>query len=207
MTAALLTFETIDLSRLGITHHGGGPDDGDRQVRPGALHQALGFVLGLFVGVAEALTLLELVFGDHPHAIARHVAGAEVHQALQLRALARQLEHRARAVDVHLARDVTRHAQVADGREVEDVRRLFDQALVLGPREAQVHVDDVAFDHLDRRALELARVVLRFLDELGLHQQGDVAAGVHLREVLDQPLADEAWVPGDEGMEAHGAAP
>ena len=149
--------EAIDLSRRAVADDGRRSIDRDRQpIGGGLLHQLLSLVLRLFVGVAKALARVELVFGDHAHPIARHVAGGEVVEALQLLAVAPQLEDVARAVDVHLLRDLPRHPQVARSRR--GGRSASPLCTAAGTRrpQPQVHVDDVAGEQLDRSAPQLS---------------------------------------------------
>ena len=134
-----------------------------------------------------------------PTRVAGDVAGGEVAEAPQLRALPRQLQHVAGPVHVDAPGHLPRARSAgSDGREVEDVGHARRRPLP--PRRT----GPGACRPCRRPAPPPARPARREASprassrKLGLHQDVDARPWTPRGDVLDQPLADEARVAGDE---------
>jgi alcohol dehydrogenase len=191
--------EAIDLAGARVAHHDAGPVDGGGHLGHRAPHQPLGLELGPLVRVVEPLALVQLLLQDDALAVAGDVRGREVVEAREaLRGLG-QLEHVARALQVHGPQRVAVGAEVVEGGEVPDAGDLAREPPVLLAREAEVHLRDVALDHLAGEA-ERGELGARRRDVAGAGEEHQAVARPveHLAQAADQPPADEARPAGDE---------
>ena len=125
-----------------------GPQHRDRQLAHRRAHELLGLVLRALVAVVELLAGVEVLLVDRAAAVARDHRGRPVDDALEPRRIAREVEHRARAADVDPPRGLVVDAHEVDAGEVMDPGQLFRQRAVLGARQPEVHVADVADEDL-----------------------------------------------------------
>ena len=117
--------ELLRLARARVADHDRRAVDRGGHAVHRLAHPQLGLELGRLVVVLEPLPERELVLVDRALAVAGHVGGAHVVQALEPLAVLAELEHVAGAVHVHALRDLERHREVVDGGQV------------VGPRSAR----------------------------------------------------------------------
>ena len=135
-----------------------------------------------------------------PLAIARDHRRRPVHHALEPRRIARELEHGARAADVDPARGVVVDAHEVDAGEVVDPRQLLRQRAVLGARQPEVHVADVADQHLGAIAgvERLRAAASASARELVAREHVELGLGLGGEQLRDHPRRGERRKPGDE---------
>src|SRR4051812_16672843 len=162
-------------------------------------HPDLGLELGRLVVVLEPLAHDQLVLVDHALAGARHVCGRHIVVALEPLAVLAEVDDVACAVDVDLLRELLRHRQVVDRREVEDRLRLCGEARVVLIRQAEATIGDVTGKDLDAIAVrKLGSSLTSGVLHLRLDQAGDRDRVTVSEQFADESFADESRETCDE---------
>ena len=146
----------------------------------------------------EVLGLVEHVLAEHAFIEARRGDGAHVMHMTRVDRL-RELDHAARALDVHGHLRFLVSAEVVNRREVVEVVDLALQALDHVRGHAELLARQVAVDR-NRTCLADAPVCQQVGELPGAllaHQEVDRAAAA-CQQLLDESLADEAGRAGDE---------
>ena len=124
---------------------------------------------------------------------AAHVAGRDVLEALEVRAVIGEIEHVPGAVDVDANSDLSFDHQVVHRREMEDLDRVGEQRR--GVFEPQVRQRDVALDQLEA-AGELRALGLEVEASL-FGQLGELGAAARASKDSSQPCHETVHVADD----------
>ena len=118
-------------------------------------HQRLGFILGLLIGVREAVSVGENGLGNRTGEAARHIDGADVEELDETLAIGRQPQQVFGAVEVGAPRFVQRRVEARVGRAVNDFSDAAPQRGGLPIAHAEQWEPDIALEDGETRAVEL----------------------------------------------------
>ena len=121
------------------------------------------------------------------------------------RGVAGELEHGARAADVDPPRGVVVDAHEVDAGEVMDPGDLLRQRAVLAAREAEIHVADVADEHLGAVAgAQRVEQVIGLERELVAREHVEARLRLLGEQLRDHAAGGERGEPGDQRDVARG---